>query len=233
MMPCHSNKSGLKRSFPGSVIARPDKLKGLNGGRSHRRPSRSRQAGQVHRWQGPRRCTRGMLMKGLGLRHELPGRLKCRSSHIDMTVAHMSAQGILRHCSFGLFALSHPYSAPRRDLNRSGARQCLIHAGQPSAIFRHKHRNLQEDCPVLTADALQRVGVGKAEAQNDKRTRPRGCEELVEAGPQNERPPTLVKSGLGQPNKQQTPVWHRWSTSHPSIHGLPRREQQGSAKALS
>ena len=84
---------------------------------------------------------------------------------------------------------------------------------------------------MLTADALQRVGVRQAKAQNDKRTRPQGCEELVEAGAQNKRPPTLVKSGLGQPNKQQTPVWHRWSTSHPSIHGLPRREQQKSAKS--
>ena len=86
---------------------------------------------------------------------------------------------------------------------------------------------------MLTADTLQRVGVRQPNAQNDKSTGPQGCKELVEARAQNDRPPTLVKSGLGQPNKQQAPVWHGWSTSHPSIHGLPRREQQKSAKALS
>ena len=156
-----------------------------------------------------------MLMKGLRLRHELPGRLESRSSHIDMTVAHMSAQGILRHCRFGLFALSHPYSALQRDLKRSRARQCLIQTGQPSAIFRHKHGNLQKNCPVLTADTLQRVGVRQAKAQNDKRTRPQCCEELVKARAQNERPPALVKCSLGQPDKQQTPKLFCMHTAGP------------------
>ena len=84
--------------------------------------------------------TRSMLVESLRLRHELPGGLESRGSHIDMTVARMSAQGILRHSRFGLFAFRHPYSTLQRDLRRSRARQSLIHAGEPCrrAIFGQK-----------------------------------------------------------------------------------------------